>query len=534
MNRNFFTNYRTLAGHVWRLNRVQIPVWVVSIAAFSVIMAAFLPTLFPEGPERQIIAQTMENPAMISMLGPGYGLANYHMGAIMAHQMLLLTAVTVAIMNILITIRCTRRDEEQGRIEMIRSLPVGKLANAASVFLVLTLTNIVLGLTVGIGLALLGLEGMDWLGSLTYGAVLTAAGIFFSAASLFFAQLTETARAASAYSFGFLGLSYLLRAVGDIGSEPLSLISPLGLVLRSQVYVNNYWWPLVVTLSAAVLVTLAAFKLNTLRDLEAGFIAAKPGRKHASPLLLSPMGLVLRLEKTTLIGWAVGLFVLGASYGSVFGEVENFIETSELYQQMLPTIPGFSYLDLFVAMLLSIMSMIDAIPALLVMLKLRSEEKANRTEHLLARSVSRARLMGSYTAVALITAAIMQVVSVLGLWTAAAAVVENPFALGEVLAGALAYVPLIWILIGLAAALIGSAPAKAGLTWLYLGFTFFVMFFGKMMQLPEWMAKLTPWGYIPDVPLEPINSGSLILTILAAAGLIGIGLYGYGKRDIYG
>lgn len=534
MNRQLFTNTRILADHIWRRERIQIPVWILAVVGLSVAVAAMSPSLFPPGPEREMIAKTMENPAMISMLGPGYGLDNYHLGAIMAHQMLLFTALAAAVMNIMLTIRHTRRDEELGRVEVIRSLPVGQLSNAAAVMVVAAITNLILGLGVAVGLAVLGLEGMDWSGSLTYGAVLTVTGIFFAAASLFFAQLTETARTASGYSFAFLGLAYLLRAVGDISSEPLSLISPLGLVLRAQVYVNNYWWPIWVTLTAAFLVAAAALKLNTLRDLEAGFIAAKPGRKYASPWLQSTLGLVLRLERTTIIGWAVGMLVLGASYGSIYGEVESFIQTSELYQQMLPSVVGYSLLDQFTAMLLSVMSMIAAVPALLVVFKLRGEERANRTEHLLARAVSRSRLMGSFVGTALLTAVLMQVLSVLGLWAAASAVVENPFNLGEITAAALAYVPLIWILIGTGAALIGLAPKRAGLAWLYLGYTFFVMFIGKMLQLPAWLEKLTPWGYIPNVPLEPLKTGVLLLTLLTAAVLIGLGFYGYRKRDLYG
>ena len=299
-------------------------------------------------------------------------------------------------MNITLTNRHTRRDEESGRIEVIRSLPVGRLSNAASVLLVLSLTNLALGLIMALGLGVLGLEGMDWAGSFLYGAVLAVTGIFFAAATLFFAQLTETSRAAMGFSYGFLGAAYLLRAVGDIGTEALSYISPLGLVLRAQVYVRNFWWPVLIVLAAAGVIAVLALRLNTVRDLEAGFVAAKPGRRNASRLLQSPFGLALRLEKTTIIGWAVAMLVLGMSYGSVFADVEDFVQTTELYQQILPSVAGFSANDLFLAMLLSVMSMVGAIPSLLVMLKLRAEERANRTEHLLARAVSRPQLLASF------------------------------------------------------------------------------------------------------------------------------------------
>ena len=117
--RHLFANTGTLARFIWRRDRVRLPVWVLSIAAFSICFASMFPSLYPPGPEREIIAQTFANPVFISMLGPGYGLADYHMGAIMAHQMLLFTAVVVAIMNILLP--SAIQGGTKGRIEVIRS-----------------------------------------------------------------------------------------------------------------------------------------------------------------------------------------------------------------------------------------------------------------------------------------------------------------------------------------------------------------------------------------------------------------------------
>ena len=96
--------------------------------------------------ERQAIAETMMNPAMAAMVGRGYGLDNYTIGAMMAHQMLLFTALAVGLMSILLIARHTRADEEDGRIEMIRSLPTGRLSNIHATMLVLCGMNLLLAL----------------------------------------------------------------------------------------------------------------------------------------------------------------------------------------------------------------------------------------------------------------------------------------------------------------------------------------------------------------------------------------------------
>lgn len=240
MARELFQYTGKLARFIVRRDRARLPIWIVSILAITLAVAAAFPDLYSSEIERQAIAETMRNPAMTSMLGPAYGIDNYHAGAMMAHQMLLFTALAVAIMSIMLVTRHTRGDEERGRIEMIRSLPVGRLAGLGSTLAVLLVANLVLGLVIGLGLFALGIESMDFNGSLLYGSVLGVTGVFFAATTAFFAQLAETSRGTLGYSFAFLGAMYILRAAGDIGSEWLSLVSPLGLVLRAQVYVNNY------------------------------------------------------------------------------------------------------------------------------------------------------------------------------------------------------------------------------------------------------------------------------------------------------
>src|SRR5690625_5655530 len=88
-----------------------------------------LTELYTSDVERQALAETMRSPAIAAMVGQGYGLDHYTNGAMMAHQMLLFTGIAVAIMSILFVARHTRADEEDGRIELIRSLPTGRLSN---------------------------------------------------------------------------------------------------------------------------------------------------------------------------------------------------------------------------------------------------------------------------------------------------------------------------------------------------------------------------------------------------------------------
>ncbi|MGG0668900.1 ABC transporter permease [Lederbergia citrisecunda] len=527
-------NSGRLARMMVRQDRIQIPVWILSISLLTLVVANAFTNLYPSDLERQAIAETMKNPAMIAMVGQGYGLSNYTNGAMMAHQMLLFTAMAVGIMSILLVTRHTRADEEDGRLEMIRSLPVGRLATLQATIVVAFGVNILLALVTGFGLYALNIESMDLEGSLLYGAALGATGIVFSAITALFAQLTESSRGTIGFSITVLLLSYLIRAIGDVSNETLSWFSPFGWILGTETYVNNNWWPVLLTIGAALVVIAISCYLNAIRDLGAGFIPARPGRKHASSFLQSPLGLALRLQRTGFIAWAIGMFILGASYGSVFGDLESFFATNEMMVKMFAQAEGFSLTEQFLSTLMKVIAMICTIPPLLAVFKLKGEEKRNFTEHLLSRSVSRSRLMGNYLTVSIISGFVMLSLASVGLGAVAISVMDEVIPFGVFFQSAIVYFPALLIMIGIAMLLIGFAPKLSGFTWLYLTYSFFVLYLGGLLQFPEWLGKLSPFGYIPELPVGDMDFMSVSVLTVIGALLIVAGFIGYSKRDIYG
>lgn len=534
MSTNHSFNMGKLAKLILRRDRIRIPVWIISIALVTLIIAPAFNELYPTQQDRQVMAETMKNPAMIAMVGPLYGEGNYTTGTMFANEMLVFTAIAVAIMSIFIVVRHTRKDEESGRIEVIRSLPVGRLSNISATLFVAFGANIILALITGFGLFALGIESIDLQGSLLYGAALGATGLFFSATAGLFSQLSESSRGAVGYSFTLLIVAYLVRAVGDVSSEALSWFSPLGWILRSEVYVNNIWWPVLLTIAAALALAAVALYLNSLRDLDAGFIPAKPGRKFASVFLQSPFGLALRLQRTGIIAWVVGMYILGASYGSILGDLESFFETNAMMSKILPAAAGFSLTELFVTTLMSIISMCTAIPILLYVLKLRGEEKRGRIEHMAARAVSRTRLLGSFYLISVIASVAIQLLSIVGLWSAGAAVMEDAIPLSNMLKSGMVYLPVLWIMIGIAIFLIGYLPKAVSFVWFYLGYSFFVVYLGGILQVPDWMKKLSPFGNVPQVPVEEIDYFKLAVMTLIAVALTLAGFIGFRKRDLQG
>lgn len=540
-----FANTGRLVRFMLKREAIISTLWILILVLFSIALAPGMSGMF-DAEGRAQFAATFDNPVMIAMMGPVYGADNYTEGAMYTGMMLLWIIIAIAIMNIFLIVRHTRADEEKGRAEVVRSLPVGRLANLNAAMITAVTVNAALGLLLGLGLAAMGVTNMGLAGSLLFGAVACAAGLVFAAITALFCQLSSSKSGAAGLSFLALGVFYLLRAAGDMGgNEILSCISPLGLILRAQAYIENQWWPVLVLLLAGAIIFAAAYKLNSLRDLDQGFIPARPGKKEASPLLFSNFGLAFRLLRNTLVIWLIVMFALGASYGSIIGDISTFVGDSPQYLEIIG-MPA-AYIDTlteamkeamvqkyFMSFVTSMMTLICIIPLLLAALKPRNEEKEQHTEHVLARAVPRLHYLSGYTILTYAASILLPCATAVGIYASAAALTgnANPFPLGMLLKANLAYLPAMWVMIAITVLLIGLLPKASGAVWWYYGFVFFASFLGEVMGLPKWLLNLSPLKHISQVLLVEINYTPLIIMTLIAAALTVSGLVFYRRRDL--
>ncbi|MBS3678756.1 ABC transporter permease [Ornithinibacillus massiliensis] len=527
MLRSRFANTGKLAQFIFRLNRIGILFWTIGLVLFTIIMAISFNYLYETQQDRDTIGKAMENPVMTAILGPGE-INNYTTGSMTAHQMLLITAIIVSIMAILLVTRNTRADEEKGRLEIIRSLPSGSLSQLNASIIVANGTFTVLAICIGFGLNVLHIESMDLEGSMLYGAVLGGTGFIFTGITAIFAQLSKSSKGTIGLSISVLLLAYLFRAVTDISNGVLSWFSPLGWVSKAEVYSSNNWNPIILMLGISLLLNIVANCLNSIRDLEQGFIASRPGRRFTSRFVQGPVSLTFRLQRTGFISWTICLYILGASYGSIFGDLEIFLGESEMFQHVDATF----ITEQFISTLMVIFALIATIPPIVSMNKLRAQEKRGYIEHLIGNIGSRARLIGSYLILAAVNSFIMISISALGLWSTATVVIEDGLEFGLVYYAAMVYYPATLVMIGIAAFLIGFFPKLTPLIWLFLVYSLFVNYFGNIIQLPDWTSQLSPYYHIPQVPVEDTAFKPLFLLCVLALLLIIFSFFGYRKRDL--
>ena len=531
MIRGYFNNTTRLARFILRRERIVSALWLLFLTFFLVSLAAAMSDMF-DAPARAALAETLKNPGMIALMGPVYGASNYTVGAMYSNTMFIWVALAVGAMNILLVIRHTRADEEKGRAEVVRSLPTGRLAPLGAAMLAALIVNVILAILAGVGVGALGVETIDFMPSMLYGAALGAIGFFFAAAAALFSQLSSSSRSATGLSFITMCVFFIMRAAGDVGSEILSLISPLGLIQRTALYVENNAWPVMAVFLEALAVSAVACALNAVRDIDQGIISAKPGRREASRFLRTSSGLAFRLIRNTMIAWIIILFCLGASYGTILADIEMFVAESEFYQMVIGANENYSTLEMFTATVNVIGAIFAVVPLLIIALKPMSEEREGRAEAVLARPVSREQYLAGYVLPTFAISAVFPAASATGLYVSSAAVLDGPIAFGFLLKANLVFVPALWVMIGAAVFLAGAIPRAAAAIWAYFGFSFFIELSGRMLELPEWLGKVTPFGYIPVLPVDEINL--LTLCVVGAIGLA-LALAGsvfYERRDL--
>ncbi|ASU80058.1 hypothetical protein CDG81_19340 [Actinopolyspora erythraea] len=522
----------TLVRLILRRDRVRIPVWIVGVAVFLLGSASTFPVAYDSAADRQARASLMNNPATVVLTGPGFGQQNYTYGAMLANEMGGMTAVLIALMSILLLVRHSRHEEESGRAELLRAGVVGRHAPLTAALLTVLGANLVLGAVIGSALPVV-LPQVSTAGSLLFAAGLTTVGTVFTAVAAVTAQLVEHGRAASGAAAALLAVSYALRGAGDLGDGTLSWFSPVGWAQRTRAYVDGTWWPLLLGAALTAVLIAGAFLLRTRRDEGAGLVRGRGGRAAASALLSGPFALALRLQRGALTGWTVGYVLFGAFVGAIGEQAAEFVAENEMARRYFAQAGAAGdSAETMIATYLSLMGMVAGGFALQSAGLLRAEESAGRVEPLLGGTpLSRSRWALSGLAATLLGSVLVMGGAGLGAGLVHAGISGDPSDAPRVLGAALAYLPAVWVLAGLATLLFGLLPALTGLSWLVLAGIVFVGMFGPLLRLPDWAADISPFAHVPTLPTEEFAPAPLLALTATAVSLTAVGIAAYRRRD---
>jgi ABC-2 type transport system permease protein len=525
-----------------RRDRIQLPVWLLALAALQAFSASSVLGLYPTEPDlRSFAMATAASPVALATNGLVSG---YSAGAVLACQIVMPLSLAAGLMTTLLVVRHTRQNEETGRAELVEAAVVGRKALLTAALVVAVGANLALGL---LNVVVLVAAGLPLDGSVALGAAVAGAGIAFAAIAAVTAQVTDSARTANGLAGAALGVAFLLRAVGDMtgtvtdnGTRVVSgwptWVSPIGWAEQVRPYDDNAWWVLVLPVVFALAVGSVGFALTEHRDVGSGLVPTRPGPARASRSLPTAVGSAWRIQRTILFSWAFGIAVLAVVYGAIAEQIDDFLGEGEQVADMMEQLGGgtTNMVDAYFAAIFGMMAIAVAGYAVQALLRMRGEESAGRLEPVLATAVSRPRWMLAH--VGLVTVGIVVLQTLTGAATGLAYGLVTEDAPGKVVhltGAALVFVPAIGVVAALVVLVFGGVPAwSAGLSWGVLAVCLIFGFLGPLLGLPQAVRDLSPFTHVPPVPAADVTATPLISLAVIALGVGAVGVVLFRRRDL--
>ncbi|RAX49655.1 ABC transporter permease [Arthrobacter sp. AQ5-05] len=513
---------------ILRRNWLRLAIWAAVLAVMIPIVYGSQQEAFPTQAARDAYAQVANTPAVAAMTGLPYAAGS--LGGILVIKIWMTLAVALGFASIFLVTRNGRAEEETGRTELLRSAALGRHAYPVANYLVAGSLSVVTGLL--ISLLCLGLK-LPTGGSWTMGASIAGTGLAFVAISAICGQLATTSRGANSLAVALLALFYFIRAGADLqanGTNPsaLSWFSPIGWAQNMRSFGQDNWWPLPALLGLAVLGCALALRLETLRDLGAGILPERGGPATASALLANPLGLVLRLQRGSLLGWFLGAVVAGLFFGSVARAMTSVLDPNNPFAKSFVG-TGHDLLDGVMGIFVLFNGLLAGAFSVQALAGARSEEESGRLESQLAGSLSRFSWLWAHVLVAGVGSAVMLLLG--GYLTGASS--QGAATGGAMAAASFAYWPAVLLMLGVLLFCQGFIPRPStGIAWAVYGFSVMAAMFGGLFSLSENVIKATPFGAVPRLPAEDFALLPLVVLGVIALVLATIGFWRFRARDL--
>jgi ABC-2 type transport system permease protein len=525
---NGFAGTGQLVRLALRRDRVRIPLWVAGIAGLVSFSAAAVPGLYPEQPQIDAYASLVGgSPLTVAFSGPPRGL--HTIAGIIVYEVSFTAIVGVMLMAVMTTTRHTRAEEERGRSELLRATEVGRHAGGLAGLLTSALACAALALALWAALAT---TPMSSEAAAVFAVGIGLLGTVHAAVALALAQLFVHSRTATGAALGVFALGYVVRAAGDVREDWLVWLSPVGWVQATHVPTDNRWWPLLLPLSATVLLAAAAVVLAERRDFGGGLVPTRAGRPHAPWSLAGPVGLGWRMQRGAVLGWSVAVLLLGAVTGALGSSMQDMVDENPALAEYIEVGTGESVIDAYVATMVLVLGLTVGAFAVWAAGRPGADEGGGQLDLALAAPVGRARSMGADLLVTGLAATVVLLAAAVGVGGAHGVVTGEVGEGWRAFTAQLAYLPAVLVLVGVAAVVRGWRPGWTVVTWLLLAFSFVVGWLGGLLQPPEWVVELSAFSHVPRVPVESAADPALAALGLAAAVLAGVGVLGFCRRDV--
>lgn len=528
-----FGRWNILFNQYLKRDWKKISIWILGLGLFASTLIPAFEEIAKAGGLLGMY-ETLQNPAMISIIGPTpvNVASDYNLGAMYSHEMLLFSGLFAMIISILHLIGHSRKEEDLGLTELIRSFHVGRQANSLALMIETILINIVLGLFIAGVMLSFRAETITVEGAILFGLSIAMAGIIGAGIGLLMSQLMPVSSAATGSSLALVGLLYIVRGMTDISNIKLSIFNPLGWTYLTFPFTENNWKPLIFALLFTLFLVIIAIVLEGGRDMGAGYLPQRQGRAYAKKSLLSVAGLLARLNKLMIISWLMSFLILAAAYGAIYGDMGSFLQDNEILQQIF-TYSGTSIEESFTSVVMLVMVDLVTILPIALVNGLFSQERSLYLSQIYGTKVRRKELYWTNMVFAVLSAVAGVFLSATGLGLAALTVMEDgSMSLLDFYAIAFSLLPSALFFTSLAALILGWIPRLGKIVYGYLAYSFFLNYFGRILDLPDWFMKTAPQTWLAKIPLEDFDIKVFTMMMVISIILTVLGYLFYKNRDM--
>lgn len=531
---------RRLVKLALRRDRIVLPAWIIAITALTAGVTASIHSLYQSEAERaEAGAFSAANTAARVIDGPASG---SHIGALTMLELYTFLAVLIGLMSIQAVVRHTRQNEDAGRTELLASTPLGRHAQLTAALIVTFATNVLLSALVT---GVLLFNDLDSKGAILAGCTVGAMGMVFAGIAAVSAQVMSSQRGATTVSVVALGAAFLLRSIGDafgeLEDDPTVLVSswptwlsPIGWAQQVRPFYQDNADVFFLFGGLVIGLLVMAYSLVYFRDIGGGIFSTPAGPPHAPKTLRSPLGLSVRLHRGGLIGWAIGVAIIGAVFGAVGDSADDIVGMSEQIADLLVgSYVDASLVDLYFAFVVGFLGIAATGYTIQAILRARTEETSGHIEPVLAASVSRVRWINSHLLVtALGSVLVLGAMGLAGVLAYAAAGGDVETGVGMFWAS-MAQAPAMLLLGGVALIAFAFVPRWApALAWSALALCLVLSQFGDLLELPQMVINISPFTHVSRVPAESYDWTEAILMMSLVALMVLVSLFRFRRRDV--
>jgi len=518
-------NLGTYSAFTWRRNWLRIVVWVsVTISLVGFVCYYYFGMFGDDWAALKALGDLALTPTLNALLGM---ISNpYCLGGVLWTEYWMFGSVMLLLGMLYLTTRNLRGDEDAGRAELMRAYPLGIHTRLIATVWINSAAALLAGLLTSPLVIIIfspSAYSGDSLGAWLFGLSMGTMGVLGVGLGALLNQVAPTNGGANGLGLALVGLFYLCRLWGDVsGSDLWIWLSPIGWGQKVDPWGANRWWPALLQLALAMICVSLAWWLEARRDLGAGLVPPRLGIAKATRLTTTGIGLAIRTQRASLIGWLVGVAVTAYLLGAVIEKMGD----------ILKDVPGlglsFGQVDTLVAVMGSVMALTIACFAVQSISTLRVDEEQGLAE---VQLVGYSRLGWVLRRLVVATVAVVGLMAVSGavmgwaFWQAST--VEATWIM-TCLKATLIYLPAVALLMSVVVLGFGWWPRQAvAVAWTVLGAMFVVMFIGVAIGLPKWALDIMPFEALPAIPAERftwpavlIESGLALL--LTLGGLVGV------------